>query len=117
MSLQVGFFCYATQADAAAAACAAHVPVVSVSGENVVVLSCAGTTSGGGLQMVSESSPLGGGPVVSTTHELPVTFRPCMYSDVVAAGLLIAAALLALWGAVWGWRYLIRLIESYRSEQ
>lgn len=101
MSLQVGAWCYADAAAAAAATCARHVPSTTVEGGNLVALSCSGFTEGGAVIMQTTATPVGSSAsAVQTTHELELSYAECTQADVVGAGLAILAALLAAW-AVW----------------
>jgi len=117
MALQVGSLCYATQADAAAAACASVVPTSSVVGTSVVTLSCAGVNADGALLMQTSVSPIDGSTAAQVSEVAqPVVFSPCTQGDLVAALEVCIGAALGCWAIWWGGRKLLDLLSWGRGE-
>lgn len=100
-SVQVGAWCYADSVAAANAACAAQIPATTISGANVVTLSCAGVTTSGDLQQATSIAPAdGSASAVSYTVQTTPQFAPCDQADKMAALTTIAVALgvvLVMW--------------------
>lgn len=116
MSVQVGAFCYVDQSAAAAAACAAHVPVSTLSGTNVVTLSCEGVSPAGGLLMRTSVAPVdGSASAVSHSVETAPSFAPCMQSDIVQAGIEVALAAAVVLVLPWGYTRINKLLSWGRG--
>lgn len=116
MSVQVGWLCYADASAAAAAACAGHTPVTTVSGGNVVTLACSGAVAGK-LQMVASIAPVdGSASAVSRTIETEPTFAPCVMGDIVDAGLVIVLAVLVAFVGPWGYLQVCKMLRWGRGE-
>ena len=117
-SVQVGAFCYADLMAAGAAACAAQVPSVTVSGANVVALSCSGVSSAGGLLMMTSIAPAdGSASAVSRTVETTPAFAPCVQSDVMNAGITVGVAIASALVLPWGYLKICKLLRWGRGEQ
>lgn len=117
MALQVGFWCYATQADAAAAACAAVVPSTTVSGGSVVTLSCSGVSAGGNIVMQTSAVPVDGSASAAVASvEQSVVFQPCVQPDYVSALELVFAAVLSAWAMWYGVKKVIDVLEWSRGD-
>ena len=115
--VQVGSFCYADLASAAGAACAAQVPSSTVSGPNVVTLSCSGVSVAGNMVMQTSVAPVdGSASAVSYTVQVSPSFPPCSQSDVVAALTTVAVAMAVVYVSWWGYKRLSSLLLWGRGE-
>jgi hypothetical protein len=84
MSVQVGFFCYATPVEAAAAACASFPPVSTMTpaGDLVLTTSCQGVNPDtGALQLQIASTPTNGTQSTYRTVEQLPAFPPCQHQE------------------------------------
>lgn len=118
MSVQVGGYCYATQADAAPPACAAFVPLSTVTGSQLVTVGCTAATPDGQLTMyrsVVDMSTAAAPVVTSFTQHIEAP--PCVQADYVNAGLSLLGPLLAVWVTCWGMWRIIRYLQTGRSDQ
>lgn len=114
---QVGMWCYATPADAAAAACAGVVPSSSVSGASVVTLSCAGATPSGAMRMQASVAPVdGSASAVVSTVEAPVEFQPCKQSEWWDGAETVVVAAVAVLVPIWTYRQISRLLRWSRGD-
>jgi len=117
MALQVGNACYATEAEASAATCAAlGVDVATGSTGAVQAAYCSGVVVGGGFNMRVVRYTTGG--AISSTYNTTVAplYQPCQQPDIVASSHLIIGALLALWGVTWGLWKIKSIVDAYRGE-
>jgi hypothetical protein len=103
MSYQVGKYCYADEASAALAACAAFSPVTAIlqSTGEVRSLYCQGVADNTLRLAVITTNPNSGKAIVSEIA-LPVAFPPCVESDLIRSWETIAGALLATWAVCYG---------------
>lgn len=106
MSLQVGPHCYATALDAGAPACAAFVPVSSLSGNQLTTISCSSVRTDGSLLMVRSVADTTGAtnPVLTEFIQQP-SYPPCVEADYLTAVEGIVGPILGTLMLCWGlWR-------------
>ena len=118
MSYQVGGYCYATPADAAAAACAGFSPVSQlIGGTYLQTASCASSNETGGMLLTITNTPLDGSPATTATIEHRIDFPPCVQGQVVDAYLTILGAVLAAFAVIYGlWKLRQFLNVNPRNE-
>lgn len=112
MSYQVGSACYATVVEAGGAACAAFTPVTSLvlDGSAVRTVSCTSADSStGALHLQITSTPVDGSAGTTAVVSQSISYPDCMQADYVAAGEVIAGALLAAWAGIYG----LQAIRNY----
>lgn len=117
MSLQVGSVCYASPVDAGSAACAAFVPVSSISGGQVQTVSCGSSDSTtGALNLTVSSTNISSGVTSSIQISQLQTFPPCAQGDFIAAFEVLFAGLLGLWAMWYGGSKLIGFLGWSRGQ-
>lgn len=118
MALQVGSHCYATAADAAAAACALVPPQsVILSTGSVFSSSCGGTTGPGSYLLRVRTTDPTGVQTALVDHVVTPAFQTCRTPDYVAGAEAIGSALLGVWALCWGVYRIHKLIDTYRGGQ
>ena len=118
MSYQVGAFCFATAADAGAAACARFEPVTSIvdSGATVRSVSCESfDISTGALNLEITSSPVAGGSSTYSTISQQIAFAPCQESVYLDAAEAISGLVLAAYFSAWGMLKIIQFLGVFRG--
>lgn len=119
MAYQVGLWCYASTADAAAAACAAFTPatIVLADGSGIQTASCTSATSDGGLMIRITTTPTTGAvaTTVATVHR--IDFPPCQNDAVISAGLQVFGAALTAVVLCWSAYKVHSFIDWSRAEK
>lgn len=119
MPVQVAGYCYATNADAAPAACAgfASLSQLMPDGQTVKTVSCTGTNSETGALLITVTTLPPAGPQSAIVLEQTPNFPPCIESDKVEATMAITSALMALAGACIPFYFLIRWLNTNTKAQ
>lgn len=119
MSYQVGPWCYASTADAAAAACAAFPPatIVLPDGSGIQTASCTAATPEGGLMVRITTTPMTGAPPASVSAVHHIDFPPCQNGVIVSAGLQIFGALMTAVVLCWCAYQVRSFIDWSRAEK
>jgi hypothetical protein len=97
MSFQVGSSCYATQADAGAAACSQFVPVYSQDATNFYSTTCASASATGALNLQNVTTKISNGAITTKLIAVMQSYPACIETDYLVAGETIAGALFGLW--------------------
>lgn len=120
MSYQVGVACYATAADAGAAACAQYTPVTTMVENGAVIrtVSCSTADSTtGALKLQITSTPVDGSPSTTVFVSHPIAFADCMWPKFAEAGVVVFGMLLGIYCTVKAWNYVLDYLDSYRSAE
>lgn len=115
MSFQVGGSCYATQAYAGAAACSNFVPVFTQDATNIYSTTCTGSTAAGALTLQNLTTKISNGNTTTKTLTVLQSYPLCIETDYLAAGEVIAGALLGLWAIYWGGSRVLSLLHWSRG--
>jgi hypothetical protein len=117
MAYQVGLACYATFADAGAAACSSFVPISSITATDYKYVDCGGSDPvSGALYLAVRTTNISTGTITFNTIVQPIDFQPCMWSDFVAAIEICFGAALGVW-AIWhGGKKLLSFLGWSRGE-
>lgn len=119
MSYQVGPWCYASTADAAAAACAAFPPatIVLTDGSGIQTASCTAATLDGGLMLRITTTSMTGAPATSASAVHHIDFPPCQNGVIVSAGLQIFGAVMTAVVLCWCAYQVRSFIDWSRAEK
>jgi hypothetical protein len=66
--------------------------------------------------MSTSVAPVGGGVAVVTVSEMPVDYPACIEPDVIGAGLLVFAALIAAWAPAYGLWRVVKFLNYSRGD-
>jgi len=98
MALQVGDSCYATPFDAGVAACAFFSAPPFQNTTQLVTSQCVGTQAGtGSLIIQTRTTTFATNSTTAVNSTLLQGYPPCVETDYLVAGEVIAGALLSLW--------------------
>lgn len=129
MSYQVGSACYATLADAGAAACVLFTPVSSVSvvskTTTIKTITCKSSSSSGVLNLLvstNDSTISANGLTYSyksSTLLVPqtISYQLCTEGDYLVAFELIIGSVLSFWAVIYCWNLIRNFLDSSRGDQ
>lgn len=114
MALQVGGSCYATQADAAAAACSQFNVAPFQDATTIQTSTCTGT-SFGYLLLVNKKVDKVTNITTTTSNTLYPSFPPCIEQDYLVAAEIIFGGLLGLWAVSYAGMKVVNFLNFTRG--
>ena len=115
MSLQVGSFCFASQLDAATAACSAFTTLHYSDRFVLQSTSCTGVTPAGALMLQVSSTNIRNGITSVANYTQLEAYPPCNESSYIAAAETIFGAVLVLWMLIYTGRKLVNFADWSRG--
>lgn len=117
-SVQVGNACYASAVDSGAAACAAFVPVSSISSGQVQTVTCSSADANtGALNLVVTTTTISTGVTVTNNIQQLQSFPACNQADYVVAAEVVGSGVFAIFALIYGAKKILSILYWSRGSE